>query len=67
MIGISPHKFYTLKCICETIKVLQNNPTVKLTELAYNQGFYDQAHFIRVFKEHTRLTPKEFRNRLLKR
>lgn len=67
MIGLSPHKFYTLKCICETIKVLQNNPTIKLTELAYNQGFYDQAHFIRVFKEHTGLTPKECRDRILKR
>lgn len=66
MIGLSPHKFYTLKCICETIKIIQNNPTIKLTELAYNQGFYDQAHFIRVFKEHTRLTPKEFRNGILK-
>lgn len=66
MIGVSPHKFFTLKCICETITVLQNNPTIKLTELAYNQGFYDQAHFIRVFKEHTGVTPKEFRNRILK-
>lgn len=67
MIGLSPHKFYTLNCICETITVLQNNPTIKLTELAYNQGFYDQAHFIRVFREHTGLPPKEFRNRILKR
>jgi len=64
MIGLSPHKFFTLKCICETITVLQNNPTIKLTELAYSQGFYDQAHFIRVFKEHTGFTPKEFRNRI---
>lgn len=67
MIGLSPHKFYTLKCICESITVLQNNPSIKLTELAYNQGFYDQAHFIRVFKGHTGLTPKEFRNKILKR
>jgi AraC-like DNA-binding protein len=67
MIGLSPHRFYTLKCICETITLLENNPTIKLTELAYNQGFYDQAHFIRIFKEHAGLTPKEFRNRILKR
>lgn len=60
MIGLSPHKFYTLKCICETIALLEINPAIKLTELAYNQGFYDQAHFIRIFKEHTGLTPKEF-------
>lgn len=66
MIGLSPHKFYTLKCICETITILQNNSSIKLTELAYNQGFYDQAHFIRIFKEHVGLTPKEFRNIILK-
>lgn len=66
MLGISPHKFFTLKCICETISIMESNPTIKLTELAYNQGFYDQAHFIRVFKEHTGLTPKEFRNKKLK-
>jgi AraC-like DNA-binding protein len=65
MIGLSPHKFNMLKCICDTISILQNNPTMKLTELAYKQGFYDQAHFIRVFKEHTGMTPKEFRNKNL--
>lgn len=62
MLGVSPQKFYTLKCICETISILQNNPTIKLTELAYAQGFYDQAHFIRVFKGYTGFTPKEFRS-----
>lgn len=61
MLGVSPQKFYTLKSICDTISILQKNPTIKLTELAYNQGFYDQAHFIRVFKEYTGLNPKEFR------
>lgn len=66
MIGLSPNKFFTLRCICDSITVLQNNKKIKLTELAYNQGFYDQAHFIKVFKEHTGLTPKEFRNRIFK-
>lgn len=66
MIGLSPHKFFMLKCICDTIAIIQNNPTMKMTELAYKQGFYDQAHFIRVFKEHTGMTPKTFRNKILK-
>lgn len=63
MMGVSPNKFYTLKCVCETISIIQNNPTIKLTELAYKQGFYDQAHFIRVFKAYTGLTPKVFRSK----
>lgn len=65
MIGLSPHKFFMLKCVCESIAILQNNPAMKLTELAYQQGFYDQAHFIKVFKEHTGFTPKQYRNIIL--
>jgi AraC-like DNA-binding protein len=61
LVGLSPQKYYTLKCICDTIEILQNNSSIRLTELAYEQGFYDQAHFIRVFKGHTGLTPKQFR------
>lgn len=67
MLGVSPQKFYTLKSVCDTILILQKNPTIKLTELAYNQGFYDQAHFIRVFKEYTGLTPKQFRTQNIER
>lgn len=67
MLGLSPQKYFTLKCVCETISILQSNPTIKLTELAYAQGFYDQAHFIRVFKEYTGLTPKEFRAKSIER
>ncbi|GEM_PF-2278613 len=66
MVGLSPHKFYMLNSICKVIKILSSNPTTKLTELAYNEGFYDQAHFIRVFKGHIGMTPTEFRDRILK-
>ncbi len=65
IIGITPKQFLTLKSICNSITILQHNPTLKLTELAYKQGFYDQAHFIRVFKAHTGLTPSAFRKKNL--
>jgi AraC-like DNA-binding protein len=32
-----------------------------LTRIAYDCGYYDQAHFNREFKEYTRLTPGEYR------
>ena len=31
-----------------------------LTQLAYNCGFADQSHFIRIFKQHTGITPLAF-------
>jgi AraC-like DNA-binding protein len=31
-----------------------------LTDLAYENEYFDQAHFIKDFKEFTGLTPKEF-------
>jgi AraC-like DNA-binding protein len=31
-----------------------------LTSLAYNNGFYDQAHFIKDFRELAGLSPKQY-------
>ncbi|HET9787346.1 MAG TPA: helix-turn-helix transcriptional regulator, partial [Pyrinomonadaceae bacterium] len=32
-----------------------------ITEIALAAGFYDQSHFSHLFKQHTGLTPAEFR------
>jgi AraC-like DNA-binding protein len=39
---------------------LLNEKTDNLTSLAHENEYYDQAHFIKDFKEFTGLTPKEF-------
>jgi len=31
-----------------------------LTDLAYENGYYDQAHFIKDFKAFTGMSPKQF-------
>lgn len=67
MVGTSPHKFFTLQKICATIEALEHNPQITLTALAYEQGFYDQSHFIRVFRQHTGLSPKEFKTLFIKK
>lgn len=33
---------------------------VSLTELAYHNGYFDQAHFIKDFKRHTGMTPGQY-------
>jgi AraC-like DNA-binding protein len=33
-----------------------------LSEIAFDLGFYDQAHFTRTFKRFAGMTPKEYQN-----
>lgn len=59
-VGVSP------KTLARTIRFeeirnrLMFNPDASLTDLAYEFGYTDQAHFIRDFKEFTGKTPGEF-------
>jgi AraC-like DNA-binding protein len=59
-IGISPNLY---KRICQfqfAFQQVNQNRFLKLTDVAYDSGFADQSHFIRVFKEFTGLTPNEY-------
>ena len=44
----------------EILHDLSVNKNVSLTERAYNNGYFDQSHFIHDFKSYTGYTPKEF-------
>jgi AraC-like DNA-binding protein len=59
-IGLSPKQLSKTIRIQATLKKLLSNEAVKLTDLAYENEYFDQAHFIKDFKEFTGLTPKEF-------
>jgi len=59
-IGLSPKQLSKTIRLQATLKMLLTNETTNLTNLAYQNEFYDQAHFIKDFKEFTGLTPKEF-------
>ena len=41
-------------------KDLLRNPSMRIGNIAEEVGFIDMAHFSRVFKKYTGLTPKEF-------
>ncbi len=56
--GASPKKFASIVRFKHTL--LSYDRTSSLTELGYESGYYDQAHFIKEFKTFTGETPEEF-------
>ncbi|MCQ4141893.1 DUF6597 domain-containing transcriptional factor [Chryseobacterium sp. EO14] len=59
-IGISPKQLSRTVRLQAALKMLLNDQFSNLTNLAYENEYYDQAHFIKEFKEFTGFTPKEF-------
>jgi AraC-like DNA-binding protein len=61
-VGISPRLY---KRICQfnaAFQHLNQRNFSKLSDIAYDNGYADQSHFIRSFKEFTNFTPKEYLN-----
>ncbi len=65
-IGLSPKQLSKTIRLQATLKMLLSKKFTSLTTLAYENEFYDQAHFIRDFKDLTGFTPKEFYGNNLK-
>ncbi len=59
-IGLSPKQLSKIIRLQATLKMMQAKQFKNLTSLAYENGYYDQAHFIKDFKEFTGFSPKEF-------
>ncbi len=59
-IGKSPKKFARIVRFQEIIRCLSENSNRSLTEIAMDNGYFDQAHFIRDFKSLSGFSPKEF-------
>ncbi len=59
-IGLSPKQFSKTVRLQATLKTLLTKEVTSLTDLAYENEYFDQAHFIKDFKEFTGLTPKKF-------
>lgn len=52
---------YRRKLKIEKAVSLLTSTSMPLTEIGYACGFFDQSHFIKAFKAHTTLLPKELR------
>lgn len=64
--GISPKTFGMIIKFQKAIqKINQAEEDCKLTDIGVDAGYYDQAHFIRVFKKYAAVTPKEYQKMIL--
>ena len=61
VVGATPKKFASIIRLKYTLQQFQAQTS--LTSLAYESGFYDQAHFIKEFKTFTGETPEHFFNK----
>jgi AraC-like DNA-binding protein len=59
-IGYSPKYFIKMVRFQHALKLLSGDRRSSLTSCAYKAGYFDQAHFIRDFKQFTGFTPSQF-------
>ncbi|MCV9387762.1 AraC family transcriptional regulator [Reichenbachiella ulvae] len=59
-VGISPKQLGKIIRLQAALKSILNQQGEKLTQIAYENDYYDQAHFIKDFKEFTGVNPKQY-------
>lgn len=57
-LGMSPKTYARIARFYKAYKMLESKPILSSIDLTYELGYYDQAHFIKDFKEFAQLTPK---------
>ncbi len=60
-IGISPKYYLRLSRFNRVTGQVSNNKKISLTDIALASGYFDQAHFIKDFKEFGGVSPNQFR------
>jgi len=66
VIGMSPKQLARIIRLQRVLKSMVNEDFASLTTLAYQGDYYDQAHFIKDFKDFTGVSPGKFFNSQLK-
>lgn len=59
-IGTSPKQLSKVVRLQAALSLMLNKQEENLTQVAYDSSYYDQAHFIKDFKEFTGLSPSNF-------
>jgi AraC-like DNA-binding protein len=65
-VGITPTKFRRICQFQQSFGQLRGKDFNNISEVAYENGFADQSHFIRSFKEFTKTTPNDYLKKGLK-
>ncbi len=60
VIGLSPKQLARIIRLQAALRLMLSKQYTSLTELAHEGAYYDQAHFIKDFKEFTGMSPKKF-------
>ena len=61
-VGVSPNQFRRICQFNNAFQQLNRDRTKSLSEVTFHNGYADQSHFIRTFREFTSVTPTEFLN-----
>jgi len=59
-VGINPKKYASIVRFQNIIQMRRKHKNSSMFQLAFDNGYYDHAHFIHDFKSYTGLSPKEF-------
>lgn len=62
-VGMSPKLFARICRFQASLSQLRNNTFNKLSDIAFENEYADQSHFIRAFKEFTGFTPNKYQQR----
>jgi AraC-like DNA-binding protein len=61
-IGVSPNQYRRITQFHSAFQQLNQKQFTYISDIAFNNQYADQSHFIRTFKEFTNMTPKEYLN-----
>jgi transcriptional regulator GlxA family with amidase domain len=59
-VGANPKDYLRVVRFQKTLHTLQTQPNINFSQLAYDCGYFDQAHFIKDFKQFSGYTPTEY-------
>lgn len=61
-VGVSPNQYRRIAQFNSAFQQLNQKQFELFSDIAFNNDYTDQSHFIRAFKEFTNMTPKEYLN-----